>query len=155
MKQQAGYAVSEKEVADKLNSLIQLDIDAVHGYNQALEHIDVPTVKDRISEFRDDHQRHIRDLSSLVASMGEKPPEFSPDFKGYIIKGFTSFRSAMGTEGAIKAIEMNEKLTNKKYSEATTWDLSAEAMNLVDRNYEDEKKHLAYIEQALRERPWK
>ncbi len=143
--------MKETKPAQKLISLIQLDIDAVHAYEQAIKNIDVEIIRNRLSEYKEDHQRHVRDLSSQVRSEGETPPEYSPDFKGFLIKGFTALQSAMGTYGALKAMQMNEKLTNKKYSEASRWEVPFEAKSIIERNYEDEKRHLRYVEEFVEE----
>ena len=56
--------MTNEDMIDKLNSLIQLDIDAVQAYEQALDNIDMMMIRIQISDFRDDHQAHIRNLSA-------------------------------------------------------------------------------------------
>lgn len=138
-----------QETADKLNSLIKLDVDAVSAYNQALDQIDVPDVEAQMTRYRDDHERHITALSEIVEKLGEKPAERSKDFKGFLIEGFTMLRGAGGTQAALQAMETNEKLTNKKYGEAMNWDVSAEVHDVITMNYQDEREHLTYIERQL------
>lgn len=142
------------DIIKKLNSLIQLDIDAIHAYEQAMKNVNEVSIRDQLAEFRNDHHMHFRELSSVVESMGGTPPEFSPDFKGFFIQGFTALRSATGTEGALKAMETNEKLTNSKYEEASAWDLPIATLSLVRANYEDERRHLSYIQSALQNKIW-
>ncbi len=146
--------MNNKEIAERLKSLVQLDIDAVHAYGQAIEHIDVPNVREQVVAFQGDHERHINDLSSVVRNLGEAPPELTKDFKGFLLKAFTSIRSMTGTEGALKALKSGEELTNKKYSEARTWDLPVNILSIVQRNYEDEQRHLHYVNQAITDRVW-
>ena len=50
--------------------------------------------------------------------LGGNPPKRSVDLKGLLLEGFTALRSVTGTEGALKAMQSNEKTTNKKYQEA-------------------------------------
>ena len=64
----------------------------------------------------------------------------------------TALRSAFGNESALKAMRSNEEVTNKTYDDA----LAEKAMpvhirELVSKNRDDERKHLAYIEQRLKE----
>ena len=47
-------------------------------------------------------------------------------------------------------MQSNEKTTNKKYSQALEPELPADVRALVEMNYSDEKRHLAYIEEQLR-----
>ncbi len=143
--------MSEKssESFKKVRDLIQLDIDAVEAYEKAIEQIDDSSIQNHLEQFKEDHQRHIDDLCGYLTDNDQEPPEQTADFKGALIEGFTALRSITGTEGALKAMRSNEKLTNKKYREATTWDLDYDAKNIIMRNYEDEKVHLAYIEEQL------
>ncbi len=146
--------MEHQEMIKNLNSLIRLDIDAIHAYEQAMKNINEIEIRDQLAAFRNDHHRHFSELSEFVTKMKGQPPEFSPDFKGFIIQGFTALRSATGTEGTLKAMETNEKLTNNYYEEATRWNLPSEAMVMVRSNFEDEQRHLSYIQIALRERIW-
>lgn len=143
-----------KQVNKKLSKLMQLDVDAVRAYDQAIQNIDVATVRDNLSTFKSDHERHIEDLSAAIRRNGGTPPERKPDVKGFFIEGFTSIRSKSGTEGALKAMQGNEKLTNKTYQDALDSDLPADMRAIVKRNREDERRHLEYIEKALRDRVW-
>lgn len=146
--------MDRKELAEKLGNLIQLNVDAVHAYEQAIERIDVTLVRERLREFQADHERHIEVLSIHVRQIGEVPPERSRDLKGFLIEGFTAIRSMTGTEGALKAMESNEETTNKHYSEALSCDLPPDSRSIVERNYADERRHLAYVREALSTRVW-
>jgi hypothetical protein len=140
----------------ELGALAQLDIDAVHAYGQAIEKIDLPVIREHMMRCRDDHRRHANELSVVIRELGGEPPEFTPDLKGYLISGFTSLRSMAGTEGALKAMHTNERLTNKKYADACArdWSLSSAAGDLVMKNRKDERLHIEYIENALDNRAW-
>lgn len=143
-----------KKLVSKLNDLIQLDIDAVNAYEQAIKRIDIPQVAHDLEQFKGDHQRHIEELSAAVRRLGSEPPELSPDVKGYLIEGFTALRSLTGTEGALKAMRSNEKTTNKNYQKALSEDLPPEIEEIVRRGRDDERRHLLYIENALGNRVW-
>lgn len=146
--------MTNEDMIANLNSLIQLDMDAVQAYEQALDHIDMMMIRIQISDFRDDHQAHIRNLSALVHALGGNPTEYSRDLKGFLIEGFTALRSVTGTEGALKAMQSNEKLTNAKYEAALSWDLTGDAREQVREHYNDERRHLIYIQQTLKEHNW-
>jgi rubrerythrin len=145
--------MNEKTIST-LKSLVQLDYDAVLAYNQALDHIDLADVHKQIADFRDDHERHITELSALLRDEGEDAPARGRDLKGFFIEGFTAVRSVTGTEGALKAMKTNEELTNRRYESALTAELSTDARKLVEKNFHDEQRHLRWIEKTLAERPW-
>ncbi|MGE4232376.1 MAG: DUF2383 domain-containing protein [Bacteriovoracia bacterium] len=146
--------MANKELIKKLNSLIQLDVDAIHAYDQAIDKIDIPSIRDKLSEFKTDHERHVTDLSRCVKDLDGKPIEFSRDFKGFVIEGMTALRGFLGTEGALKAMKTNENLTNSTYEKALSWDLPEDARSLIEQNFDDEKRHLKYIEDCLHRRDW-
>jgi len=147
--------MSDSEVGKKLVALAQLDIDAVRAYSQAIEKIDVQEIRGRLENFRSDHERHIRDLAPCITQYGEKPPEHSPDLKGFFIEGMTALRSVTGTEGALKAMRMNEQLTNARYEAALKAELAPQVRQVVERNRQDEQRHLQYIERCLENDSWK
>lgn len=141
-----------KELCDNLEKLVHLDIDAIHAYDQAIEKIDVESIRSQITDFKRDHERHVSDLSEIIRSNGGEVPEFSRDFKGFFIEGFTALRSATGTEGALKAMQVNEKLTNSKYDDSLSWDVPQDVKDVLMRNREDERRHIEYITRCIDER---
>lgn len=146
--------MNNEELIKNLYKLIQLDIDATHAYEQALKNIDKSDIHQTIRQFRDDHERHINELSAIIRTLGGKPPEKTPDLKGYLIEGFTSLRSITGTEGALKAMRSNEKMTNRWYEDAVQWNVSVDIKTLLQKNYADEQRHLQYIEHAIETKLW-
>lgn len=146
--------LNDKDVANRLISLCQLDIDAVRAYEQAIQACDHFEVSSKLREFQGDHERHIRDLSQAIRKYGETPPEHKPDVKGFLLEGMTAIRSITGTAGALKAMDTNEQLTNNRYKAALELDLPTETRELVQVNYNDERRHLAWIRQAIDRKVW-
>ncbi|OGW37942.1 MAG: hypothetical protein A2010_13170 [Nitrospirae bacterium GWD2_57_9] len=146
--------MDNKEVADRLKSICQLDIDAIHAYIKANDHIEQMDIKSNISKFQSDHARHVKDLSDMIRSYGGEPPEFSKDFKGFLLQAFASIRGITGTEGALKALRGGEKMTNSSYHDAVSQDFPPMVMVLLRRNYDDEQRHISYIDQCLNTRVW-
>jgi uncharacterized protein (TIGR02284 family) len=146
--------MDNKEIARKLSSICQLDIDAIHAYIQATGNIDMIEIRTTISRFQSDHARHVKDLSDMIRNYGGEPPEFSKDFKGYLLEAFASVRSAAGTEGALKALRSGEKMTNQAYDDAVSQGFPPMVLVLLKRNYQDEQRHISYIDQCLSNRVW-
>ena len=135
------------EMIEQLDDLIQLDHDAVQAYSQAIQRLDAEdlAVRHELESFRADHERHITDLQNAIRALGGEPREISRDLKGALLEGFTALRSATGTLGALKAMQTNEKHTNKAYSRAADVRLPLVARDVVARNFDDERRHLAAI----------
>lgn len=140
---------SAKDVAQHLNELIQLDFDASRTYEQALEQVDDALVREDLEQFRADHERHIVELTRVVEELGGEAEEVGRDVKGVLLESMTKLRSMTGTLGALKAMRVNEKLTNKAYEKSVARDLPPVALEVVTRNLEDERRHLAVIEQHI------
>lgn len=141
--------MDNQDIIKKLESLRQLDFDAVQAYSQAIEKIDVMSIRTELERFRGDHERHITDLATAIQRLGGQPEELGRDVKGVLIEGMTMLRSVTGTKGALKAMKTNEKLTNKSYEEALESDLPIDVQDVVLRNRQDEARHLEFIEAAL------
>lgn len=140
------------DVVKQLKSLIQLDIDASLAYQKAIDGVEEqhPEVKASLQQFKADHERHILELSNVVSALGQDPPEYKRDAKGFLIEGMTAMRAALGTRQALKAMRQNEMLTNAKYEKAMQMEaLPSEVMDIIARGRADERVHLAYIEQVL------
>ena len=90
--------MEKSEIIDKLSSLLKLDVDAVQSYEKTLEKIDEKDLYDQIALFRDDHVRHVDDLSAVIEKLSGTPPERTPDIRGYFLKGATMLQNLMGTE---------------------------------------------------------
>ena len=146
-------AMDLNKMLERLNDLIALDYDAVGAYEAAINRIDVESLRTSLREFQRDHERHIQELSRVVTQLGGKPRK-KPDAKGFILKGFTAVTSMMGNEAALQAMRGNELLTNRTYRMALDEEWSNETRAIIERNYSDEQRHLAFIEQALRNRAW-
>lgn len=147
-------AIDNAELCKHLISLAQLDIDAIHAYSHAIERINIESVKENLTRFREDHERHVQLLSPVISELGGTPPEFKPDFKGFVIQGMTALRSVTGNEGALKAMRTNEELTNRTYEKALGWEMPADVRAIIEKNREDERRHLDYVNQAIEGRIW-
>ncbi|AKF10612.1 DUF2383 domain-containing protein [Sandaracinus amylolyticus] len=137
-----------------LRDLVHLDVDAIHAYDQAIKNIDVEPVRAELERFKGDHERHVTELTTAILDLGGTAPVIRRDLKGLFIEGMTALRAAMGTEQSLRAMQTNEKLTNKEYDKAAKMALPARVDELVRRNYDDERRHLEYIEDAIARRVW-
>ena len=133
------------KVCEHLNKLIQLDVDAACTYREAILHDDDLVVRDDLHAFLRDHERHVMDLTAVVRALNGSPIEPERDFKGRLLEGMTRLRSR-GTLGALRAMRMNEKLTNRTYDKAADIYMPPIAQVAIIENLADERRHLAAIE---------
>lgn len=135
------------DLIDTLNDLIHLDVDAAAAYSQAIDACELPGIKTTLTAFRSDHERHIQDLSTCVGNAGGIP-DVKRDLKGFIIEGFTAIMS-QGDRSALMAMRGNEELTVRTYQSALQQTLPPDARAIIERNFADEQRHLAWIKNAI------
>ena len=142
-------------LAKKLASLAQLDFDAAQAYNEAAPMVGKSDseIREHILLFYEDHKRHAKTLSDAISGLGELPPHFSIDIMGYAFEDVTLLLGATGTFGAMIALEQNEKLVAQAYADMLDdSDFSKfpmDVQSIFKAYYDDEKRHLAYIESVL------
>lgn len=141
-----------KDPIKTLNNLIHLDRDAIRAYEQAIQACEVVEIREKLTEFMGDHQQHVRDLDAKVRALGGQPPT-GRDIKGFLIEGFTALTS-MGDRSALMAMRGNEELTTRTYRSAIEDVRSEDLRALIEKNYEDEARHLAWIKATLDSRGW-
>ncbi len=147
-------ATGQDRVFERLIALAQLDVDAILAYEQAIKNIDPDEgpIVDALVRFQRDHERHVVDLRDVALALGGEFPELKRDVKGAVIEGMTAALSKVGTRSALVAMTQNEMLTNSAYKSACETTMPEIARQLVEAHYEDEKRHIAAISHALREK---
>lgn len=141
--------LDKDDIFERLGELVRLDMDAANAYNEAIEKTDDEQVRARFGDLRDDHQRHVQELSGTIERMGGTPPEPGGGVAGVLIEGTTALRSTSGAEGALKAMRTDELFMNHRYGDAIGWDMPTDVRSTLMRQHADEQRHLAYIEGAL------
>lgn len=140
-----------QNVVEKLNQLIRLDYDAIEAYVAAIEKLQNPEYRERLSQFCEDHDRHVRVLSALVDGYGGKAAT-GPDIKRLLTKGKVVIADLVGEDRAIlMAMRANEEVTNLAYEEALKHigSVKEETRAIIEKNLADERRHRAWIERQL------
>ena len=132
-------------ICTQLDKLILLDFDAACTYHEALLHVDDPAVRSDLHGFLGDHERHVMELSSIIRDLGGTPVVAHRDLTGAMLETMTRMRSR-GTLGALRAMRMTERLTNRRYDRTCDVYMPPIAQLLVLENCDDERRHLAAIE---------
>ncbi|AKU90238.1 PA2169 family four-helix-bundle protein [Vulgatibacter incomptus] len=143
----------KNKMIEQLNELIKLDLDAIGSYDEAIQEISLEPVRAKLREFQNDHRNHVTKLSAAVQALGGKAPERG-SAKGFFVKQLTNIRAKTGNEGAIRAMQANETHMNSVYAKAAKEDFTPDLRSLVEHNFRDEQKHLAYVQQCVTNRVW-
>lgn len=139
----------EKNTVKLVNNLIELDYDAIEAYEAAIERLENADYKMRLEEFKRDHQRHITDLSTVLAEYGEEPSS-SGDMKKVLVKGKVVIAGMAGDKQILQAMNSNEEDTNKAYEKAIAeCEADPNVGSVLHKNLLDEKRHKSWIKDCL------
>jgi uncharacterized protein DUF2383 len=124
-------------------------LDAIEAYEAAILRLSDAGDKAELGRFMADHRRHVTELTPLVLEIGGKAAT-SPDFKRVLTKGKVLVMAIAGDSGVLEAMRSNEETTTKVYDKARNHpDLPMEARTIMERNFADEQRHLAWLQQRL------
>lgn len=140
---------TESTLDELLNDLIKLDHDAAEAYLAAINRLENATYRSALDGFRQDHLRHVEELSEHLKGMGRKPPE-GPDIKSVLTAGKVALASLVGDKAILQAMKTNEEDTNTAYERATKFqDAPPQVHATLERGREDERRHLDWIVETV------
>lgn len=143
--------IDRETVINELNKLINLDYDAIAAYEAAIERLNNAEYRERLREFRDDHQRHTRNLGECLAKFGGKAAT-SGDIRKILTKGKVILGTINHDRGVLEAMRSNEDQTNRFYEEALEKLEDEPAVaGILLRNLEDERRHRLWLVSTLDE----
>jgi uncharacterized protein (TIGR02284 family) len=139
----------QTNVIDLLNSLIELDYDAIEAYKAAVHRIEDTTIKQQLESFMGDHESHVAKLTPIVARLGGQASTHG-DMKQVLTKGKVVVSSVLGDRAILMAMRTNEIDTNTAYERAVAHKkITEDVRDLLRQNLSDERRHLAWIESRL------
>ncbi|XXX76533.1 helix-hairpin-helix domain-containing protein [Sorangium sp. So ce134] len=144
-----GGELGDSTALEQIMGLILLDRAAAEAYRVAIGVCKTQEIKKQLEGFRADHERHEREL---LDALGASPPD-QPDERGQCIRRYTEL-SAREERTALVAMRGNEELTNDAYASALASDLPEEVRRMVEANWQDERRHIRWINEEIRTRGW-
>lgn len=137
------------DIVRHLASLMHLDIDASHVYDEVLTHATDEDIRNHFTMFRDEHKHHADVIAGVIEALGETAPAPDEDLVGRLSELALGLRSATGDRGALHAMRTAENYHNSRYKDAKGWDVEATLKETLTSFYGDEVEHLAYMEKKL------
>jgi len=139
----------QNDFMEALKNLIELDYDAIEAYDAAINRFQDEGYKASFKKFREDHQRHIQEISEFLKNNNDVPPT-APDAKSLLTKGKVILANLMGDKTILRAMRSNEIDTNTAYGRINNYEkIPDEIKASLKRGLQDEKRHLAWIEEQL------
>jgi hypothetical protein len=146
--------MDNKEIIDKLSSLIKIDVDAISTYKKVIEKIPESEIKDHLVKFKNDHLIHVDSLKAAIKNLGGTPPQLDMDLKGIFLTGAVMLEQLFNAENALRVLKSAEEAINKEYDQSVTKELPVEIRSMLDIHNRDELEHLRYIANAINIRVW-
>ena len=142
-------AGKQKKLADALESIVELDLDAIRAYDAAIAALASAGDKRELGAFKRDHERHVRELGPQIERHGGRVPT-GPDLKVVLTKGKTVLAALIGDRAVLMAMKTNEDDTNAAYEHILGRDdLDEPLRDLLHKNLTDERRHRAWIEERV------
>ena len=129
----------------ELADLLQLEYDALPVYGLAIAALRRAEYRDALADFRDDHQRHIRELTRLIRDLGGIRLPL-PHLPTGLLKLAVQVAALPGGDRAILlAFKSNEWQSKAKYARHAGRAHPPEVAALLERNATDEARHYAWV----------
>lgn len=144
------FVGNQSTFAKALQELVELEYDAVEAYEAAINRLENAEYKQQLTFFKEDHLRHIKDISHLLKSHGEDAPDSPSALKQWLTKGKVVIGNLMGDHMILTAMKSNEIDTNTAYERLQEReDQWMDARSLITQGLEDERRHKRWLENHL------
>lgn len=144
---------------DALESLIDMDRDAVLAYDAALDRFERSDYREKITEFRNDHLAHVDVLTGFLKQSNKtdiknaKNPE---NRRSAVTQDKDVVSKLMGDRAILHAMRSNELDSNTVYNRLIhRMDIPDALKAYLKKAYREENNHLIWIEQALDDRSYR
>jgi competence protein ComEA len=144
--------IEAEELIEALVSIVQLDAEAAAAYDVAASMIEVDEVRQNLESFRDDHLRHVEELSQCIRVYGGRATKPSKPDESVLVR-LTESMASLGILAIISSLIATEHLTNGTYELALELPLDKETRDIVKSGFDDEQRHLTALTE-LSEREW-
>lgn len=139
----------QNDFSSAVKDLVELDYDAIEAYDSAIRRLENVQYKEELKKFKQDHERHVAELSNLLRAHQEKAPT-GPSGKQWLTKGKVIIANIVGDMAILAAMKSNEGDTNTAYERMHKHEHQwADAVEIINRGLLDEKKHKAWLNSIL------
>jgi bacterioferritin (cytochrome b1) len=137
---------TQKEFFKALYELCELDYDAAEAYKVAINRLENEHYKKKMSEFLEDHERHVQEIEGLLKNHQHTAPN-GPSMKQYLTEGKVLLADSFGDKAILVAMLTNEMDTNTAYQKLNQYaDKWEDAIDILREGLKDERKHKLWLE---------
>lgn len=140
----------QSDFGKALKELIELDYDAIEAYEIACNKLTNEKYKAQIKEFKADHEKHVKELTQLLARHNVEVPTGASIGNQWLTKGKVILGSLVGDISILKAMLSNEIDTNTAYERMRIHEnMWEDATDILNHGLQDEKKHKSWLENVI------
>ena len=145
---------STKEIANDINHLISLNVDALKGYRDAGNETDTAGLRLWMFDVQKERGHFVAELQNVVRSLGHDPAH-SGSFLGKLHRAWIDIKGEMTDEVNEEMIEeciKGEEKAVEDYEKVLQHDLTPEARNVIQKQLQqihDDLLKLNQMERAL------
>ena len=136
-------AMSNDDVVDELNALIETCKDGEYGFRTCAEHVKSAQLRQVFTSRADECRQGATELQSLVARLGGKADTGS-SVTGTMHRGWVNLKSMLtgnSDQAALDECERGEDAALARYRDAIKEDLPDDVAAVVQRQYEGVKRN--------------
>lgn len=141
--------MKEQEATRRLDTLEYLDQETVRVYDEAVARLDDPQTAERLREFRRDHERHVGEFADLAGRIEWSRGGPSQQFRQFMDEHLRVVQQASGRDRILEGLLLVERANLVELRRALEADLPGEAQETVRRSFEDEQRHVSYVEEQM------
>lgn len=139
----------EARLTRELNDLLQLDHDAMHAYGLAIEHLESSSLRETLSRFRGDHERHITELGQQIRAQGGVPIEIGNIPTGFFKLAVQRVSAADDDREILLAFKPNERQVRDSYRRQAEQAHEPDVTDMLRRAAADEERHYNWVLDTL------
>lgn len=147
------FVGTQKDFTKVLQALVQFEYAIVEAYDAAISRLRRGLYKEKLMDFRENHERHIRLVGDLLEEHGEAVPEGTSIAQEWLRKGKTILESLKGDKDILRAVKNSEDTTMKIYEHinhhAEKWE---DAEPIIVWSLEDEYYQQQWLKSVLKEK---
>jgi len=132
----------DKTVLNELNSFLEGNYMAVHGYERFIHHLKDENIKREFQSIQQDHKKHAAQVAERIQILGGVPSD-GVGIKGAMAEMMTKISGATdNTDFIIKDALKSEDKGIKMAEEVVKGDLDPESQTLIRSILDADRKHL-------------
>ncbi len=134
---------------EHLDRLMHLEVHGVSAYDGAIERTRDESARRRLEAMRDDHERHVIDITELLREMGEPTPAATPEVEALFAPSMSALKNGSSDEDVLQAMRMTEQVLAHEYAAARDCGVGLQVHDLLARNDGDAQAHIVQLAEAV------